>query len=477
MSKQKAKEPKAKECPEGKVLNPATGRCIKEKSKGPAAKDTEKKQETKEPKTKVIPKAKECPEGKVLNPATGRCIKEKSKGPAAKDTEKKQKTQEPKTKVIPKAKECPEGKVLNPATGRCVQGNKVKEGTGTGKGKAKEKVVRTVNANEHASSLFNPKWECQYFSKDVKSHMLELNSKVLDHIVILHDKWVKGADVYALMEANYLIDFYCTHVVFACQSSDTKKTRILWEENMITYDQLIKNLKYSEGLEKAKDLMKSFVKDIANDIKKYLSTAMNKKNVPFQKHGGIITFDWYKVIQVMNTQTLTQFIRQRLEYIQHYYASGWGMYRLINMKYFAAGERYINGVRPCSCICNSLMSITVLAALGFPREHIYVEGQKPPHTSRDKQTHWAMACVDPLTKSLNNIGHHDQLHVVFNKKVETSKAFAVYTRDIIHFYDRIALTHYESVENALGKKIILSHLREQYDVRFNDIVHEIKTAA
>ena len=40
---------KKKECPEGKVLNPKTGRCIKIK--------------------------KECPEGKILNPKTGRCIK------------------------------------------------------------------------------------------------------------------------------------------------------------------------------------------------------------------------------------------------------------------------------------------------------------------------------------------------------------------------------------------------------------------
>jgi len=52
--------PKApKECPEGKVLNPKTGRFVKIKA----------------PK---VPKApKECPEGKVINPKTGRCIKKK----------------------------------------------------------------------------------------------------------------------------------------------------------------------------------------------------------------------------------------------------------------------------------------------------------------------------------------------------------------------------------------------------------------
>ena len=49
-SKSKSKK-KDKVCPEGKVLNPKTGRCVK------------------------IKKPKNCPEGKVLNPKTKRCIK------------------------------------------------------------------------------------------------------------------------------------------------------------------------------------------------------------------------------------------------------------------------------------------------------------------------------------------------------------------------------------------------------------------
>ena len=86
-----------KKCPEGKVLNPKTGRCIKIKNliKIEDAIDA-----------KVAKIAKECPEGKVLNPKTGRCIK-------IKDTIY--------TKVAKIAKECPEGKVLNPKTGRCIK--------------------------------------------------------------------------------------------------------------------------------------------------------------------------------------------------------------------------------------------------------------------------------------------------------------------------------------------------------------------
>jgi len=73
-----------KNCPEGKVLNPITGRCINIKADKPLKDDNV------------------CPEGKVLNPITGRCINIKADKPL-KDN-----------------KVCPEGKVLNPITGRFI---------------------------------------------------------------------------------------------------------------------------------------------------------------------------------------------------------------------------------------------------------------------------------------------------------------------------------------------------------------------
>ena len=52
-----AKSPK--KCAEGKVLNPKTGRCVKDKAAA------------------VAKSPKKCAEGKVLNPKTGRCVKDK----------------------------------------------------------------------------------------------------------------------------------------------------------------------------------------------------------------------------------------------------------------------------------------------------------------------------------------------------------------------------------------------------------------
>lgn len=97
-----------KECPPGKVMNPKTGRCVKDKAAS---------------------KKKECPPGKVMNPKTGRCVKDKAA------SEKKEcppgKVVNPKTgrcvkdKATSKKKECPPGKVVNPKTGRCVKGKGV----------------------------------------------------------------------------------------------------------------------------------------------------------------------------------------------------------------------------------------------------------------------------------------------------------------------------------------------------------------
>ena len=110
-SKSPIKKPKAakavkavvkKSCPEGKVRNPETGRCILIKNAKAAKPDAAKA-------AKAVVK-KSCPEGKVRNPETGRCILIKN----AKDAKAAK-----AAKAVVK-KSCPEGKVRNPETGRCI---------------------------------------------------------------------------------------------------------------------------------------------------------------------------------------------------------------------------------------------------------------------------------------------------------------------------------------------------------------------
>jgi hypothetical protein len=89
-----------KKCPDGKVLNPVTGRCILIKNAVKA-----------KGKVDIKKSPNKCPDGKVLNPVTGRCILIKN---AVKASAKG------KVDIKKSPKKCPDGKVLNPVTGRCI---------------------------------------------------------------------------------------------------------------------------------------------------------------------------------------------------------------------------------------------------------------------------------------------------------------------------------------------------------------------
>jgi len=127
----KAKAVVKKSCPEGKVRNPETGRCILIKN-------------AKIAKAKVVVK-KSCPEGKVRNPETGRCILIKNAKVA-------------KAKAVVK-KSCPEGKVRNPETGRCILIKNAKKAKA--KAVVKKSPIKKPNDNNAVElSVFT------YISKD-----------------------------------------------------------------------------------------------------------------------------------------------------------------------------------------------------------------------------------------------------------------------------------------------------------------------
>jgi hypothetical protein len=120
--KEKGKGKGKKECPEGKVLNPLTNRCINIKSINKLAKKTLSKMD------------KKCPQGKMLNPKTGRCIKKENFDKLLKANMPKEAKKTPK--------KCPEGKMLNPKTGRCIK---------------KENFDKLLKANANANAKTIPK--------------------------------------------------------------------------------------------------------------------------------------------------------------------------------------------------------------------------------------------------------------------------------------------------------------------------------
>ena len=89
-------------CPEGKMLNPKTKRCVKDPSyKKPKEPKVEPPKEPKEPKE---------PPKEPKEPTEPKEPKEPKVAPAP-----------PKEPKAPKVKECPEGKILNPKTNRCIK--------------------------------------------------------------------------------------------------------------------------------------------------------------------------------------------------------------------------------------------------------------------------------------------------------------------------------------------------------------------
>ena len=151
-----------KVCPEGKEINPKTGRCVKSKTKKQKLEKV-KVEKVKTPKqnveiklepvekVKVEPIIKSCPPGKEINPKTGRCVKSKTqkvkkvktpkvKTPKVKTPKVKTPKQKAEIKLEPEpklelqpvlepvlqpeikmTKSCPPGKEINPKTGRCVK--------------------------------------------------------------------------------------------------------------------------------------------------------------------------------------------------------------------------------------------------------------------------------------------------------------------------------------------------------------------
>jgi hypothetical protein len=67
------------------------------------------KEDIKLPKKPLTKPEKKCPEGKVINPLTNRCIKIKTINEL------------PKKPLTKPEKKCPEDKVINPLTNRCIK--------------------------------------------------------------------------------------------------------------------------------------------------------------------------------------------------------------------------------------------------------------------------------------------------------------------------------------------------------------------
>ena len=113
---------------------------------------------------------KACPEGKEINPKTGRCVKKcGSNQERNKDTGKCE-------------KKCPEGKEINPKTGRCVKiaKNKIMKPTIAIELNNKKELIKNFKILEEYENLNKQPFKARAYNKVINS--LELHIDKIDNI-------------------------------------------------------------------------------------------------------------------------------------------------------------------------------------------------------------------------------------------------------------------------------------------------------
>ena len=375
----------------------------------------------------------ECPKTKVLNPKTNRCVNINGKLGRAIVKSK-----------LGKTKQCDPSKVLNPITNRCVNVN--------GRIGKNIKLYDAISIENYANSK----------TLD-EAIALQMNYIVLDRIKTLHTEWIQHTNKFAIFEANYLVDYYCSLTIIIGDEQDMfipdptiqqmKSRQMHWTSiPTTTYEILKHNLSYNVGYQMSKDKLISLKNRVVKqgnltDIMSALSSTASKNFV----WGYINMKSVFDAIRVVNKQE------------EIYYASSHGMYRFVNMHFIDEEQKVQTILNPCNCICFSLRTLMVLSLLGYPKDKLFLLPQKI-NDNYKKITHWAIACDDL------NLYTKSTFQSMPKKSFSSTDAFMYFTRNLIHFY-RISLENYK-VNNKNTRRLILKHLLDLFDYEF---VHGIMT--
>jgi hypothetical protein len=133
LAKPKEKPPIAKkECPEGKIINPKTGRCVNDPDNKKGKPDKPDKPEPEKPKKAEDTKNVDKPEPEKPKKAEDTKNVDKTEPEKPKKAEDTKNVDKPEPEKPKKAKpvvekKCPEGKILNPQTGRCINDPNIKK--------------------------------------------------------------------------------------------------------------------------------------------------------------------------------------------------------------------------------------------------------------------------------------------------------------------------------------------------------------
>ena len=310
--------------------------------------------------------------------------------------------------------------------------------------------------------------------------MFKVNDVIMHKVKSLHNAWIRRGNVFALLEANYLIDFYCTHVINYCDSSNQfnpYKTILphqqmsrakVWDGNHPTYDVFKQFLTYTTGWENVKtfvmQMRKAFLRNLVALAPDQVSPYIDDKRT-------IIPLDWRVMLSRYSLKEYGIVAYNTLKEFTTYNASGWGLYRLVNLNNFEDKQ-------PSSCITNSLLLLTMFFITGFPQKELFAYFQVPDFASK-KYSHWATMCRNPFSSTPQQM-EIDTISTLHEKEVRmfwSSEAFASYTRDIVRYYMN-ATTSFNYSHNSIPahvRQTVLKDLVTKYDAAFAHIKHKIKT--
>ena len=309
-----------------------------------------------------------------------------------------------------------------------------------------------------------------------------VNKKIIGMVQHLHDKWTKNGNLMALIEASYLIDFYCSKVVNNCDvigyhngptidPSHQTARKFVWDGFNDTHDVFKTNLSYAKGLALVKrtlfNMRKEFMKNMMIFYHDLVAPYLGSKYV-------MIPLDWKTMLKTHNVGFFLRVAEKTIRDFTVYNASGWGMYRLVNLNTFS-------DKLPASCIVNSLLTLSLLYLCGFPHKSLQSYFQAPPTGKHKKYTHWASTCHDPFDHTKKSTSC--TINTFVEKDVRpfsSSEAFASYTRDIINYYDIAVGTfiyspNHPTPVSKVQRRQVLANLKQWYDYTFASVYQRIKT--
>jgi hypothetical protein len=313
--------------------------------------------------------------------------------------------------------------------------------------------------NKHPVTNISCPTKPNKLTPDMSKTIEQLAETMTKKVCELADAWKAGSDPYALFKANFTVDFYCSHLLAICnpvfskyyepdesgllvQGSPTLKqfwassrshsntahdSHIVWKEGALekSYEEALKTSLDAFEVIRNDTIKNVFGEKKISSVKVLLSKIFRKSDKPnISKNKKT----WFK----MTPQQIVTGVESALTKSTKYYRGGWGMFQLAHMVNFMEHTRVKEC--PCSCICRSLLFLSVLATCGYPAKDLWITMQSFSETNT-RGTHWAARCENPRTMIYGdyNLIKKNSAKTTYYR-ANTAKAMQKFTSNVLFYY-------------------------------------------